>query len=103
MLTHEDFHFSITIHTDDLAVLHCLRGLSMHAQSEGNKRIPWGGTKEADWLRRHRHATFFFSSPEYRSNFEHEAKRLLPEKSWDRVGTRDDHPAEPQSGKGAWD
>ena len=102
MLTHKDFHFSINVLTDDLAVLHCLRGLSMFAQQDGNKRIPWGGTKENDWERHHHLVTFHFTSQLYREAFEQQALRLLPEGSWEKVGYSDENPAEPQVGKGAW-
>jgi hypothetical protein len=75
----------------------------MLAQKEGNKRIPWGGTKETDWKRHHNIVTFHFTSAEYRSEFEQEARRLLPAGSWTKVGDSDDSPAEPQAGKGDWD
>jgi hypothetical protein len=103
MLTHRDFHFSIIVHTDDLGALHCLRGLSMHAQKEGNTRIPWGGTKKKDWKTHHHDVTFHFSTPQYRLYFEREALRLLPEGTWTKLRENDNDPAEPQADKGAWD
>lgn len=102
MLTHADFHYSITILTEDLAVLHCLRALSVFAQKEGNKRIPFGGSKESDWLRHHHQVTFHFTAKSFRTDFEREASRLLPQGSWRKVGDSDENPAEPQAGRGSW-
>ena len=87
---------SITIKTNDLAVLHCLRALSQYAQRTGNSRIPWGGTKKEDWERDNHCVTFHFSKPEYRSAFIHEAARLLPGELWGIIGTDDADPATPQ-------
>ncbi len=43
--THADYRFSATLHTDDRAVLNCLRALSQISQREGNVRIPWGAPR----------------------------------------------------------
>jgi len=37
MTQHAQYHYSVTIRTDDLAILHCLRSLSQYAQKTGNK------------------------------------------------------------------
>jgi hypothetical protein len=95
MSQHIKYKYSVTIKTDDLAVLHCLRALSAHAQLTGNSRIPWGGTKKGDWKRDNHHATFHFSKPEYRESFIEEASRLLPKDLWEKVGWSDDDPAKP--------
>ena len=39
MSQHYLYHYSVTIKTDDEAVLHCLRSLSQYAQETGNARI----------------------------------------------------------------
>lgn len=96
MSTHKEFHFSITIHTDDLALLGCFRSLSQHAQATGNARIPWGGTKREDWQRDKHQATFHFTSSLYRDDFLHHSRRLLPAGMWQVVAQRDDDPATPQ-------
>ncbi len=101
-MTHKDYHFSITVSTDDLAVLHCLRGLSMFAQKEGNKRIPWGGTGEQNWERHHHQVTFHFTLPVYRAEFEQQAKRLLSGGVWSKVGDSDENPATRQKEKESW-
>ena len=49
MSDHKDYKFSITVHSEDLAVVNCLRSLSQYSQKTSNNRIPWGGTKDADW------------------------------------------------------
>jgi hypothetical protein len=38
--THVDYRFSVTLHSDDRAVVNCLRALSQISQQEGNVRIP---------------------------------------------------------------
>ena len=42
MTTHKEHHYSLTVHTADLAVLYCLRALADYAQKTGNTRIAWG-------------------------------------------------------------
>jgi len=96
MTTHKDHRFSITVHTDDLAVLYCLRALADYSQETGNTRITWGGTKKEDWERDGRSVTFRFSRPEYRAKFTDEAIRVLPIKSWSKVRVSDNDPATPQ-------
>ena len=94
--THVDHKYSITVQTDDLAVVGCLRALAKFSQKFGNNQIPWGGTKDKDWERDHGHVTFRFSTPEYRNRFLSEAERLLPKASWKPVDTSDNDPASPQ-------
>ena len=93
---HTEFHYSVIIRTDDLAVLHCLRSLSQYAQKAGNKRIPWGGTKEKDWKARNHNATFHFTSPLYRRDFLLQIERLLPRNLWEKGKEDDEDPAAPQ-------
>ena len=95
--SHQDYKFSVTIHSQDLAVVNCLRALSQFSQQTGNNRIPWGGTKDHDWKRDGRRVTFHFGTPEYRSGFIAEAKRLLPQSLWSIVDQDDNDPAERQS------
>ena len=97
MVNHADFHFSITIHTDDLALLGCLRALSAHVQTVVSTRVSWGGTKQIDWERDNHHATFRFTDPTIRGRFIHEAERLLPKGLWSVVSQNDADPASPQS------
>lgn len=97
MSQHQEYHFSVTIHTDDLALLGCLRALSQHCQRTGNPRIPWGGTKREDWEQARHRATFHFSSAVYRNDLLAEAGRLLPPRLWSEVGRSDSDPAMRQS------
>ena len=97
---HAEFHYSVAVRTDDLAVLHCLRSLSQYAQKTGNKRIPWGGTKESDWRDRNHWVIFHFTSPSYRRGFLAEVARLLAHDLWEKGEERDDDPAKPQ--KSSW-
>ncbi len=97
MSQHSEHKYSITIHTDDLAIVNCLRALSKFSQKTGNNNIPWGRTKENDWKRESNCVTFRFSKPEYRNGFVLEIQRLLPEKSWNEVERSDHNPAKPLS------
>ena len=98
MANHSDYHYSVTIHTEDLALLGCLRALSQFAQETGNVRIPWGGTKEPDWIRANHNATFRFTASFKRQKFLSEAKRLISSTGkWKITNERDDDPASPQN------
>ena len=97
MSQHAEYHYSVTLKTDDEAVLHCFRALGQYAQTTVNVRIPWGGTKKKDWERDKHHVTFHFSKPEYRSNFVNEVKRLFSTDLFEQVGEDDNDPATPQS------
>lgn len=96
MTTHADHRFSVTIHSNDLAVVNCLRALSKFSQRTGNNNIPWGGTKDEDWRRTRHCVTFRFSSPEYRDGFLSEIERLLPPELWEVRTRSDSDPAVPQ-------
>ena len=95
--THKQFHYSVTIFSDDLAVVGCLRSLSQHSQATGNARIPWGGTKREDWEHDRHHVTFRFTSTVYRDDFLRQAQRLLPAGLWRVAGQSDSDPASPQA------
>lgn len=97
MSTHKDHRFSIMVHTDDIAILYCLRALADYSQETGNTRITWGGTKKEDWERDGQSVTFHFSSPAYRTKFTGEAHRVLPRGSWSKVKECDNDPAIRQS------
>ena len=96
MSSHYDYRYSITVETDDLPTLYCLRALSMYAQRTGNNKIPWGNTNNKNWEKNQHQITFHFSSDEYRSLFIAETKRLLSQDSWKIIRERDDDPAEPR-------
>ncbi len=92
---HYKYKYSITIHTDDLAIVNCLRALSQYSQKSGNNRITWGNTKDADWQASNHRVTFRFTSPEYREGYLLELQRLLPNQLWKEVGRSDNDPAKP--------
>ena len=94
---HHLYRYSVRIATSDLGVLHCLRALSQHAHATGNKRIPWGGTKESDWRAAGQIVVFHFSKPEYRDDFLVECKRLLSDGLWFEEEIKDNDQAHPQS------
>ncbi len=92
---HHKYKYSITIHTDDLAVVNCLRSLSQYSQKTRNNRITWGNTKDSDWRRDNHCVTFRFTSPEYRNGFLSEIRRLLPDELWKEHSRSDNNPARP--------
>ena len=96
-MSHADYKFSITIKSDDLAVVNCLHSLSQFSQQSGNNRIPWGGTKDQNWNCDGHTVTFRFITPEYRSGFVVECQRLLPDALWSVVRENNHDPAHPQT------
>ncbi|HEY7327883.1 MAG TPA: hypothetical protein VH592_09600 [Gemmataceae bacterium] len=93
---HAKYHFSVTVHTDDITILNCLRAITQVSQKKGDVRIPSGGTKKSDWERNNHQVTFRFTSETYRKIFKDEAKRVLLAGSWRVVRSSDDDPATPQ-------
>ncbi len=92
---HAKFHFNVTCHTHDEAVLHCLRALAAYAQKKGNKYKTWGGSGKKEWERDGHQVTFRFTKREYRDAFEQETQRLLPKDCWG-VASRSDAGASPR-------
>ena len=90
----DKYNFIISIHTVDLAVLNCLRGLSQYAQRSGNNRMPWSEATDKEWQRDGRTVTFRFTTADYCRGFLLEARRLLPASLWSVVGDREDLPVE---------
>ena len=95
MNQHSKYKYSITLQTDDLPVVNCLRALSQYSQKSGNVRIPWGNTKGRDWERDNHQVTFRFTTPEYREGFVSEVKRLLPKGLWKEIARSNNDPAWP--------
>jgi len=94
---HANYHYSVTIKTEDEAVLNCLRALSQYSQRTGNARIPWGGTKKDDWEEDNHCVTFHFSDSKYRELFLEQIARLLPSELCEKVKENDLDSAVPQS------
>ena len=93
---HSAYKFSITSHSDDLAVVNCLRSLAQYSQKTGNNRIPWGGTKDRDWMGSGHSVTFRFTEPQYRVGFVAECSRLLGTSGlWKETASSDADPAQP--------
>jgi hypothetical protein len=89
------YRFSITCHTEDPAVLHCLRALCQFCEQYKKPQIGWGGTGEREWRSAGFNFTLRFTSPSFREKFIAEAERLL-KGHWTVVGTDDNDPARPQ-------
>jgi hypothetical protein len=92
---HAACRFSATIRTDDIAVLHMLRGLCQHCESGTYKQIAWGGTGADDWRRNGKEVTFRFTDPADRDGFLSHAGRLLPG-VWVLAATDNNDPATPR-------
>lgn len=96
-MSHSAYKFSISIKSDDLALVNCLRSLAQYSQQSGNNRIPWGGTKDIDWKRNNHSVTFRFTTSDYRAGFIAQVKRLLPQELWSVAGESDNDPASRQT------
>lgn len=93
MVDKKNYRFSVTIYTDDLAIVNCMRALSQYSQKTENNRIPWGGTKDRDWKQNGHTVTFRFSQSSYREGFLKEIERLLPRALWAERRRSDNDPA----------
>ena len=92
MLDYADYKFSVTIQSDDIALVHCLRALADFSQKDGNQRIAWEGRGEDDWKLAGEQATFRFTTPDFRGGFLREAGRLLALLPWRIISQSDDDP-----------
>lgn len=90
-LEHSKFRYSVTVETQDRAVLFCLRGLYECVELNPASDIPLADADVDAWTSSDGRITFRFSDPRYRSAFLGDATRLLAGK-WMRVGLRDDDP-----------
>jgi hypothetical protein len=92
---HAKFCFSVTLQTDDQAVLFCLRALCQYVETHAKPQIGWGGSGSADWKKAKGQFKLRFTTASHRQQFLIEAQRLLPG-LWHKVGTNDNDPASPQ-------
>lgn len=92
---HAKYHYSITCHTHDKAVMFCLRSLAHFAEHSSQKNIAWSGTTDKAWEEAGHRITLRFTSPKYRDVFRREAKRILGDK-WSEAGASDTDPATPK-------
>ena len=92
---HALFHYSVTIFTRRREVLAALRGLSFAAQRKISPYKTWGGTDEGSWRKKHFHARFYFTDPEFRSNFLGWATDLLKPGTWQQIGEPNDDDSMP--------
>jgi len=81
MHNHETHRFTVTLHTNDLAVVHCLRALAAYCQKTESTYEAWGGTGKKQWQER-KQVTFRFTTESYRAEFMREVRRLLPQPLW---------------------
>ena len=90
----EDFRFSITVHTDDLALLQCLRALCHYCESSSHKATGTAAAKQADWDGHGHRVTFRFSTHGCRAMFVDQIERLLPREMW-KIAAQNDHDPAP--------
>jgi hypothetical protein len=90
----EQFHFSITVQSDDLFVVSALRGLACQCQPQINRRIAVAGASNDEWKRNQGEVTFYFTSTSNRAEFLKEAT-LLFATGWEKR-SRDDKKTAPR-------
>ncbi|SEP39594.1 hypothetical protein [Nitrosovibrio sp. Nv6] len=93
--SHSQYHFSATLQTDDVAVLHCLRALCQYWAGGPYPQIGWGGTNQDDWKSHGGEFVVRFTTAARRASFFADAKRLLAA-HWSEVSRNDNDPATPQ-------
>ncbi|HEY9228357.1 MAG TPA: hypothetical protein VIP11_16995 [Gemmatimonadaceae bacterium] len=86
------YRYSITVETQDDAVLFCLRALWQYAERRPAPATSSDLTATDEWRAGEGRITFRFSNPYNRADFLGEATRLLAGK-WTRFGMSDDDPA----------
>ena len=89
MSRHENFKFSVTIHSDDFALVGPMSAFAWLCQPE-NKR-PVAIATEEEWKRNEHQVSFYFTDDGYRQTFIDEAKRLF-QPSWKVTGQQDQNP-----------
>jgi hypothetical protein len=89
------FKYSITCHTDDVAVMYCLRALQYYSENDPKRQIGFGGAGDDEFFRDDHRITLRFTQPEYRKSFVEHANRLFRDK-WDQVRISDNDPAKRQ-------
>lgn len=88
---HAQFPFSLTVETQDRAVLFCLRGLCANVEQDADWATALAEASVDAWTKAEGCVTFRFSAPRHRSAFLGDATRLLAGK-WMRVALHDDEP-----------
>jgi hypothetical protein len=85
------YRYSLTVETQDDAVLFCLRALWQFAERHPSVPSELERSATGEWRRGEGRVKFHFSNPYNRGDFLGEATRLLAGK-WTRLGTSDDDP-----------
>jgi hypothetical protein len=85
----KDHHFAVTLRSDDLALVNCLRALADFSQKTGNRRRSWRDATDEAWVAGNLEVTFHFTSQAYREDFSGEVRRLLPGHLWKVVAESD--------------
>lgn len=83
------YRYSITVETQDDAVLFCLRALWQYAERHPTPATDHQIASTGEWRMGDGRVTFRFSNPYNRGDFLGEATRLLAGK-WTRLATSDD-------------
>lgn len=85
MAKREDYIHTITVKTEDITILYCLRSIAHLSQETGNTQIPWAGTTRKIWIEQGNKVVFRFTDEKYKNKFINEAKRILPQNSFEIV------------------
>ncbi len=89
----EEFRFSLTVRTDDLALVHCLRALCHYCEASSHKAAGTAGAKQSDWDDGGHRVVFRFSTHGCRTMFHEQLERLFPRDLWKIVAQNDHDPA----------
>lgn len=91
----EEFRFSLTVRTDDLALLQCLRALCHYCEASSHKAAGTAGASQSAWDDNGHRALFRFSTHGCRTMFLEQIERLLPREMWKVVAQNDHEPPPP--------
>lgn len=94
-IAHAKYHFSVTVQTDDVAVLHCLRALCQHWAGGQYPQMGWGGSDQVTWKSSNGKVVLRFVTATGRASFISDAQRLLGQ-HWTEVSRSDADPASPR-------
>ena len=87
----ESFHFSVTIHSNNMALIAAMRGLAWWCQPEICRQTSVYGTTEPEWKRDGNKVTFHFTSESNRRAFIEESKKLFPA-NWEIAHQKENDP-----------
>jgi hypothetical protein len=91
MNQHQNFKFSVTVHTDDQSLVGNLSALAHISEPENPRQIYIEGQAGGNWEKNGHQATFHFSNAENRHDFIEIAGKLYAD-TWKIKDQRDNDP-----------